>query len=301
MIELQFQYRSLFNIILKNNYFDDKNLRNFVIVPTNETQQLINHLGFIYKQNDSGFVVLADIQHPDHSSLVFEGYLGKNIKLDFLIYIQDPIFRNYTNLPYNNSDQIFLFTNRNLQASDKVNLHKAEFVSDQDLIELAEINKNDKRSAGSRNIKGSPFGRIELLFNDEILEKILDGLIDNEIPEFKYEINFDSRSTIWKYIIIPNYSRKLKELRISMLEGDTVRFSSPQSIEINEKEALMIQTEEPVKYQEFYDFSFQLKRGSGGNGGKTVIKKMQYAPIDRIVPVDKNNKENYIAEIYVYI
>jgi hypothetical protein len=300
MIELQFQYRPVFNILFKNNYFDDKNLRNFKVVPTIETQQLINHLGLLYKINESGFVVLGDNMQPEQSIMIFEGFLGRKMKLDFHLYIQDPIFRNYTNIPYNNSDQIYLFSNSDLQASDKVNLHKADFVSEQDLVQIPAGDSKNK-SVRNTNVKGTPFGIIELVFNDEIVESILDNLMDNELPEFNYEIKFDSRSTIWKYVIVPNYARKLKELRISMLEGESVKFDTPQSIEIQDKEALLFQTTEPIKYQEFYDFSFQLKRGSGGNGGKTVIKKMQYAPIDRIIPVDKENKEDYISEIYVYI
>jgi hypothetical protein len=304
MIELQFQYRALFNVKLENNYFEDNNLRNFKIEPLKDTLMLIDHLGYIFRVTETGFLVLADNQQSERLVMQLESLKGKGVKLGFLLYITDPIFRNYTNVPFDTSKKIFHFSNVDLQSIEEGKLHKEDFVSGKDLRTTENImNKpgTQDRAALPSNIKGTPFGLIELVLNDSLIEKMLDALIDNEIPEFKYKIAFDSRSVVWKYVIIPSYVRKLKDLRIAIQEGEKVNFSSPESVFIKEKEALVIQSEDPIKFKEFYDFSFQLKRGDNGNGGKTVIKKMQYAHLEQVKPLNRENENDCYSEIYVYI
>lgn len=303
MIELQFQYRALFNVKLENNYFEDNNLRNFKIEPLKDTLTLISHLGFIFRATETGFLVLADNQRPERLIMQLESFKGKGKKLGFLLYITDPIFRNYTNVPFDSSKRVFLFSNVDLQSMEEGKLHKEDFVSGKDLKSTeSSTNDPDKQEVIlPSNIKGTPFGFIELILNDNLIDKILDSLIDNEIPEFKYKIAFDSRSVVWKYVIIPSYARKLKDLRIAIQEGEKVNFSSPENIFFKEKEALVIQSEEPIKFKEFYDFSFQLKRGDNGNGGKTIIKKMQYAPLNQVKPLNRENENDCYSEIYVYI
>ncbi len=304
MIELQFQYRTLFNVKLENNYFEDNNLRNFRIEPFKDTLTLISHLGFIFKATETGFVVLADNQRSERLVMQLESFKGKGKKLGFLFYITDPMFRNYTNVPFDTSRKIFLFSNVDLKSIEEGKLHKEDFVSGKDLksTENLIINESEKQGRGlPSSIKGTPFGFIELILNDDLIEKMLDTLIDNEVPEFKYKIAFDSRSVVWKYVIIPTYARKLKDLRIAIQEGEKVIFNSPENIVFKEKEALVIQSEGPIKFKEFYDFSFQLKRGENGNGGKTVIKKMQYAPLDQVKPLNRENENDCYSEIYVYI
>lgn len=304
MIFLQFQYTPIFRVIFENNYFQDNLLKSYTIKPTQKTLNLIHSIGLLYKETVGGFDVLADNCRPEQLMMRLDKAKLSGSVFQFLVYVKDPIFLNYTDVPVDLKNKLFYFTNKELGNNQEGLLSKSEFVSNDDLYNIVD----NQTLEGLENVtvpsgvKGSPIGLINLELNQPIVDKFNEAMMDEEIVSYHYKIAFNSRSVIWRYIIIPGYSKKLKGLNVvPQNNGEKIKFQAPKEIMIKEdKEALVFESEEPVKYKEFYDFSFQLKRGEGGNGGKTIIKKMQYASIDQIKPLE-NNKDKYCSEIYVYI
>ncbi len=305
MIVLQFQYKPLFRLTFENNYFKDNLLRNYKIRPTQDTSNLIESIGLLYKDTETGFDVLADNCRPEQLIMRLDKVKNANSKLRFLLYVKDPIFKNYTDIPFDTNFKLFYFSNKELGEEQSGNLSKSEYVSSEDLYNISEDQSLEglEGVAAPADEKGLPIGLIELELNQNIVNKFNDKLMDNEVISFDYKISFNSRSVIWKYFIIPAYNKKLKGLNISpQSNNDKIKFHAPKEVLIKDKfKALMFESEEPFKYCEFYDFSFQLKRGESGNGGKTIIKKLQFAPIDQIKPIDNKETDKYCSEIYVYI
>lgn len=306
MIEFQFQYKPFFSVKLVNKYFNDQILKGFKIEPTRTTEALIDRLGFIFKSTDTGLNVLADNSNTEKLMMRLDMLKGTKAKLEFKLYIKDPIFKNYTNIPFDTNSKAFVFSNRNLGTSLKAKMHKQEHVSAEDLYKVNQDKSIDELEGimFPTDMNGTPIGLIELVLSDQIIEQFNSKLMDNELIGYDYSIEFDSRAVFWRYIIIPGYTKKLKGLNIVGQNTDkAIGFQKPEETTYRGKEVLTIETKQPMKYKEMYDFTFQLKRGEGGNGGKTLIKKMQFAPIDFIIPYNKGKEkdEAYCSEIYVYI
>lgn len=278
-------------------------MRNFSIRPTLKSSNLISGLNFLFKNTPEGFDILSDNSDPERLIMQLEKARDSNIKLYFALFVKDPIFKVYTELPFDSIDRIFYFSNKDLGDNRHGNLAKNEFVSSDDLLEITnkELVDADIASGIPSGEKGNLLGIIELGLNQDIVDGLILKLIDNELDTFNYNLSFNSRSVVWKYLIVPTYTKKLKDLTIiSVDNSEDIKFLPPSITKRDDKELLVFESDRPLKYKEFYNYGFQLKRGEVGNGGKIVIKKLQYPPIDRIKPIpDKPNE--YFSEIYVYI
>jgi len=147
--------------------------------------------------------------------------------------------------------------------------------------------------------KGSPIGFVDIFLNKNLKQEMLNEIDENELKAFNYNINFNSRSIYWKYIVVPTYLKRVKELTISSQKGkEKLTFKSNGEETINDKKTLTFISTELVKFKKFYEYEIQLRKKAGDGGGKTVIKKMSYAPFDLLKPI---NQKDYMSEIYVYI
>ncbi len=305
MINLQFQYKPFFKLELKNNYFQDEILRGYQIKETLPTKQLIEHLGMVLKITPEGVFVLVDNGDPERLIKRMEQLKGTNSKLKFLFFIKDPIFKNYTEVPFDTNSKLFYFSNRDLGDKTEGKLHKSNYVSVEDLFKLKANGtlegKDDVRVPTEE--KGFPVGLIELELSDSIIDKFIDKMMDEEVSSFNYNIDFNSRSVVWKYFIIPGYQKKLKGLKIVPQNNqEGIKFSAGEEVTLKgDRKALVFESEAPLKFKEIYNYNFQLKRGEGENGGKTIVKKMQFASIDLLKPHNSKEADNYCSEIYIYI
>jgi hypothetical protein len=176
-----------------------------------------------------------------------------------------------------------------------------------DMAELLDGNYkifgNDKELSSFVNIesktKGSPIGFVDIFLNKSVKQEMLNEIEDNELKAFDYSLRFNSRSVYWKYIVVPTYLKRVKELAVLCQKGKgKLSFKSIGEEIINDKKTITFISSEQVKFKKFYEYEIQLKKKEGEGGGKTLIKKMSYASFDLIKPI---NEHDYMSEIYVYI
>lgn len=299
MIDLQFQYRFLFKVDFENNYFRDKKLRRSRFVPTPQTEALLNQFNLLFRITDDGFGILADNMRGETMAIQLENPQLVNRSFDFLFYMDEPLFKNYTQLPFDTSKQIFCFTNSTKGAESNVCLHESDYVTASELKSIEEIEFEGPLAKA----KGIPMGLVRIVLTKEIIEKSIYHLMDNDMPGFHYSVKFDSRESYWKYLVVPAYVKKLTGLKIVVQDSENIKFKGGEKILLdNRAEAIVFQSEIPVKLKEIYDFNFQLKRSGGeGNGGKTIIKKMQFPGVSSIRAIDRDDDSKCCSEVYVYI
>lgn len=145
--------------------------------------------------------------------------------------------------------------------------------------------------------KGSPLGFVELFFQPALKEKVMADLEGGELSGYKYQINFNARKVYWKYLIIPNYLKRVKKLSVSSKKGE-VAFKSAGEEMLDDTKSFAFVSEKPIAFRKSYNYEIQLKKQEGEGGKKTLLKKMAFAPFDLLKPYDK---EYYMAEIKVYI
>jgi hypothetical protein len=179
---------------------------------------------------------------------------------------------------------------RQVEVDKLIEGHYKIFGNDKELSSFINIGKK---------IKGSPIGYIEVFFHKKLKQKVIQEIEANELESFDYNLYFNARSVYWKYMIVPIYMKRLKKLNVEAQNGKgDISFKGLGNEEVNDKKVISFISDKPVQYRQYQDFEIQLKKKEGEGASKTLIKKMPYAPIDLIKPMDK---ENYMSEIFIYI
>lgn len=119
------RYSKIVEVNIYHEYFNDKIPKSISVSPTLTSAQQLREYGVLFKPSSNGFVLLADADSIS-SSEVFSGPVTFKFSLDF----RDPLFLNYTSLPYHSSQHIQL---NNLNTSKR--LHRQTFVSEDDILE----------------------------------------------------------------------------------------------------------------------------------------------------------------------
>lgn len=131
MIELKFQYNSLFKLGVLHNYYAEQPVNDFNLVPTEDTMAIIKKLNLIFKEVNGEYFILYD---PEK----IEGFLGEverkqNIKFTFLLNCLNPYFVNITEIPVEGRAELFYFSNlQTNHIGDNVYLHHGEFAGKAD-------------------------------------------------------------------------------------------------------------------------------------------------------------------------
>jgi len=271
-------------------------------------------LSFIVFSNNPYFINITDIPADTIDKIFYcsnkklgnkkKGLLHNNEFIgseDFFPLIPEKI------TDYNESSIKYKFLRENEDPEGvEINLN----VNNDGKVELSELLEGCYRIMGSdkeltsfiklgSQIKGSPVGFVDIFLSKKMKQEIIKEIEENELSSYEYEINFNSRHIYWKYLIVPTHIKRFKELSVITQKGkDKLEFVKLGEENIRDTKVISFISKEKVKFSKFYEYDIQLKKTDGSEGGKTIIKKMPYAPFDIIKPLDK---KDFVSEIYVYI
>jgi len=191
---------------LKTEQLDKYDFKSFIrIIPSNRTKDILSGQKIVMKQNSSGFVLWIQAEDTGTSGVYKPTIdLAQLTELDFLLYITDPLFENYstvTNIP----EIPFYFSNKKpateLGAFEEINI---ETDIPQTPVEDYNITAFTYESISKRfNNKelDGVFGIVSLsVLADTASNSLLDvsGLTQASLPIFK--VQFRNRETFWSYL-----------------------------------------------------------------------------------------------------
>lgn len=109
------KYSLLFTLQLLHKYFKDEACPDFIIIPSDKTKEVLDGRKIIAKQ----------YKHQLYAGVQLDE-LGKplptpeeGMQLTFFLQLNNPLFFNYTNLPFSSpGNNIYYFTNRNINSSN---------------------------------------------------------------------------------------------------------------------------------------------------------------------------------------
>jgi hypothetical protein len=133
MIEIKFQYYSLFKLAVLHNYYAEQPSNDFKLEPTEDTLAIIKKLNLIFKEVNGEYFILYD---PDK----IDGFLGEverkqNIKFTFLLNCSNPYFVNITEIPVEGRSEFFYFSNQHTNhIGENTYLHHSEFAGKADKV-----------------------------------------------------------------------------------------------------------------------------------------------------------------------
>jgi hypothetical protein len=128
-------YSHILTFWFKHRYFKDELFKSVNISFADGSQKLINDLGIIIKPFSGGFNFLA--LNPELLDS------GNDIhSLQIYLYIKDPLYINYTELPsFDLRDKLLYFNNLSINAEPENKqylLHQSKFASDDDVIQICQ-------------------------------------------------------------------------------------------------------------------------------------------------------------------
>ena len=221
--------KTLFSLQISNNYYSDPlNNKDFNIIPTKKTLMFFDRFKLKWFQGDGGLYKL--IFYNDSKNFV--SYLSNNIPfLEFEIFSTNERFYSFSDLKVG---CVYKFDNEN----EGGRLHKEEFVSDKDIVNLGEY-------------RHRLFGVVKIF-----LHKIA------QVNEFC--INIKALASFWTYYI-SNKNFKIKNLLQIMSSDNNFVFLKHRG----SGEDLVYRSEKPISLSDRYDFIVFLEyRRVGSN--KTV-------------------------------
>ena len=260
------------NATEKDKQLDSYDISSLIsLTPTIETQQKLKGYNLVFRNISTGFAIWTKVDQADNTVPFIP--LENDLCFTFLIRIKDSAFYNYTNLELDNLGKINFFSNRRLateapgfplinKSGDHVSINETFALSVESVLtEQKNLNSSEKINLFAL-IKIYMKGDVPDLNITDIQDKII-------VPHKTFELVFDNRKTIWRYIF-----RK----------DQTVKNNDDVKIEGADPKVLVSKSEQPLTQKGF--ISVELAGKELPNPGSQLLK-----------PDIMNSK--YYSEIYM--
>ena len=182
---------------------DDYDLNSFFsITPTLDTQEKLKGYNLVFRNLNTGFAVWTKVRNDDKAFPFIP--LPDDLSFTFLVKVKDPSFYNYTDLNPSNLGKTFYFSNRRLSteapAFPLINKSGDHF-NINETFALTPVSAAVEQTNLSSAEKMNTFGLIRLHMKANIPSLNIiapDGKIAD--PSKTFELVFNNRKTIWRYI-----------------------------------------------------------------------------------------------------
>ncbi len=282
---MNYQFEILTTVYFKHEYYSDGKSKGLNIVPDEDSKAKITNLGLVFHSFEGGFQILFDTS--------FAG--GKRTRavlvrapftLTFHLQLSVPSFYNYTaNISKDIIQTLFYFSNISRETG-KTNpsgmLHRGAFVTKADLFPTIQFNIH---------VASKPFGLLDLKINEQL--------------RAEYLINFQAKSTFWRYILVSPYYRDLNHPAILNAENDRI-FNGPTRLKLPDgRPAIAFISKNKIRLRDSYFPFFRLVENFDPEGGKfRVVKQALPLPdintISRVEAKASNGNKTDYSEIFIY-
>ncbi|MCR6650891.1 MAG: hypothetical protein NVV73_05040 [Cellvibrionaceae bacterium] len=138
----KYQYKTLMQVDVFNTFYNESDERctDLRIYPTEATQSFMQSLGLLFRERDAGFSILYN-EHMEekliqylrkHSITTTEGQLEHWSKLSFIAALDNPLFVNFTDMPFNmdlSARNIYLSNRKAHLEDNEIILNENTYVS----------------------------------------------------------------------------------------------------------------------------------------------------------------------------
>lgn len=142
-----------------------------------------------------------------------------------------------------------------------------------------------------------PLAYIEIALTRGNTENFLSSLIDNQLIPSRGLIRFESRTTYWRYFIVPKYNIATDRFQI-FTNDRKVEFSGPEEVKLPSGEkAYVFLSGISLPLMQKVTHNFQLKN----KDGKVLVQRLPVAAIDQIIPEVQHGVSKNFSDIKVYV
>jgi hypothetical protein len=254
------------------NQLDGYDLNSFFnITPTLETQEKLKGYNLAFRSINTGFTVWSKVSNEDNTFPFIP--LTNDLSLTFLVKIKDSVFYNYTDINPNSLGKTFYFSNRRISteapAFPLINKSGDHFnINGTFTLTPASSAAEQKKLSSAEKMNLFGLIRLYMIADNPDLNIINpDGKIAE--PTKTFELVFNNRKTIWRYIF-----RK----------DPIVKITDDVKIENADPKVLISKSEQPLTQKGFIPIEL---------GGKDLPN-----PGSQLIKPDTLNTK-YYSEIYM--
>ncbi|KAA3628732.1 MAG: hypothetical protein DWQ02_19015 [Bacteroidetes bacterium] len=326
-------YQLAGTIKINHEYYQGNNFHDLNIVPTPDTQRYLDHYGIQIKLDGDRFSIYTRSQNPNNP-------LTENLPaLTFYLLLNNVLFINFTDLPLSAENKTLLFksepgkTNLSMDyyagISDQVDFLPMAFAYQLD-SEVKDtffiVDESGKQYQEEIKIVGNTVqidmsahesGYYELWAGETILTRLflssqqfsvlpLGAIVismenlSHEGEPVEYEINFDSRKSIWRYFIINSSSN-------TGLQGLSITSSDPEQTFFEEQEEVILQNgqkakafysnpSKPIPFKQQQEEKYTLSITS-----PQLELHLPYPSVESLQVVNTEDGIQIYSHIYVYV
>ena len=181
-MKIKFDY--LFEVVFEHEYFKNGLIPDLEIIPTYQTQELLRNYGMLFKKTERGIVILYEIDTAIAAESPLKPVVSDEI-FSFELYMTNPYFSNYSNIPLNHKYPDFFYFNNldeNIVDSNLL-LNKQNYSNASDITELTSNIFNLEK------ITVSPTSLLEII--DICGTKVFSKTISSQNGSLIYQLDFD--------------------------------------------------------------------------------------------------------------
>ena len=268
------KFYKLLNVKFFHNFYKDNLLKGIRFSSSEETSQLLDSHGIIFKYIENGFTLISKLD-PKFESPSYGG--EKTLIFNFKINVSN--FLNFTDIPYNSSQKL-IFQNTQDQSNEK--LHTSFFVDD-DNIKSHEKDGIEGQITLTINFKNQFFGSQEAT------------KINNELD---YSIHFNSRKIKFRYNFY--YSNQLVDFSSYFItdEQNTIKIENYKTRTLaSGLRVFYIIIDDPTFASETYSKKLYLKKEDNFHSPFSL-----FLPFPRAENISFDEKENlFFNDIFVKV
>ncbi len=187
-------YRTLFELNIFHDYYQNKVCPDFSIEPTTECSRILNGHRLIVKNKINGIVVIAPVDSEQKPWIE----LADNLQFTFILKLKNKDFIDFTDIDWKPAGNvIYQFSNEN---NTQIGL------SD---LEINQTKLSDRKLPRRQNILG-----IVDIYNNESMPEFLDQRSD-------YQITFEAKRQHWRYYLVTDTVTNGDEFLIKNKTKDT--------------------------------------------------------------------------------
>ncbi len=190
---------------LKEEQIAKYNIDSFIkIVPTQETAKILQGQKIVFRKTNTGFAIFiyaVDTATPGKFSPFIK--LDQDQQLQFLIYITDPLFENYSTIGANPTLPYYFSNNRLFSEANDFPLIASEGETQEPIAsyQITEDSYEHISEEFSFKEKEQLFGVISLNIKSlDPTKSLLDNNGDTLVPPPQFKIQFKNRETFWQYL-----------------------------------------------------------------------------------------------------
>jgi hypothetical protein len=281
-------YFQFLNLSVEHGFFRDERCRHLNLVPSRNTQQLLDNADLAIRQSGNGVSLFASVAGLEvlrlHAS---EG--TEPLRLVFKAYSPDPFFGNYTESA---GAGLFHFETSALANGDEpLHLHQADHASEADRMSMEAAAGADLLEASERLVKPV----FIVVFN------LSSGHLAHREGEpfrpHRYLIRFKARETVWKYLLLGDLCREGLSMKGQNGQPDFVFLGQERLA--NDQPACVFRSTVAIPLRERSDMHIQLLGGDARGSSKVLVKRLPVPSCTQLGLVRIDEAEVLVSEIYV--